>query len=613
MTPPTTMTIEAVRKIIEGKRKRNTGMDIAAEIDECLTRNACNTDEAAQLRREYGIPEPNPVFPAMPEPQQVPAFAGIQSGNQPGPFLLVNWGIDLAPGIPLEPEFTIIGLAAQSTPLVYFLLKIPDPVSNPTQNAVLNRTQFALSTPELTHIPDNSWQFHQSLEFNRSGQYLFRIRFIDSAPGQTEPGYYCCQFRVPVSNPSADQGGSLTINADDSVANLGDLLSSRRNVVLNLKDTVLHAPGQSPLLQQLTQTLQSAKAATPNNEMQVFNLLPSPKDAAKIPYVSVRSPISRITLHTPNKSIRLVCGSITRGVNGTIVKRAFTFGRDYRNSDTPQENSSNDVPLEIFPGPQEDESVKSMFGTINRLFPRLNAKLEVTEDGVQITRQGGRIVIDGQWPLGGNDPFTLFPPTDQPRKILFAKMLALNVTPYHETVDGIASQELPGVNLLQLYHEDLLQQWPVSAIKVTRNDHLVQENDYHYLQFVMQNDKDLQDRLSQRNLTQWFEETFLQWLKNWLNTKDYRDPQSSKEESLLIVTSATLGDGQLLPLSGHVWHNVRLRVLNLGGHLYLENMNNNVQPVAQLDNVGTVLRPLRPIPIRSGLVVSHGGGSISFE
>ena len=258
------MTLDTARRMIEAERGRGMEFDLAAKINEFVIRNLCTPDEAELLRREYGLAAP-----------AVAGNSAVSAETQSSPVLLIDWGMELTPGIYLAPKFTIIGLDSQDTPLVYFPLDDRIPCKD------------WKSEPKLTQQGRDSW-FYQKLRFDEQGHFLFTVTLIDPTPGQMEPGCYRCDFRARVVSP--DQGGSLTINADGVAANLGNLLHGHRNVILNLKDTVLLAPGESPVLMHIAQSLQDVQTAAPDHEMQVLKFFPDNRLAATTPYVNVRNP-----------------------------------------------------------------------------------------------------------------------------------------------------------------------------------------------------------------------------------------------------------------------------------------------------------------------------------
>ena len=550
------MTYDTVRKIIEGKMGKDPELDIAAEINELLSRNYCDEGDAKRLRRNYGIADPT-----------------VLGKSELNPVLMVEWGAKLVSDFHLSPKFMITGLDSPNTPLVYFPLddRIPCEDWN--------------STPGLSQQDCNHW-FHQKLRFADEGQFLFTVTLIDSTPGKTEPDCYQCEFRVNVT--SSNEKRTITVTADNVAADLGSLLQGDQNIVLNLQNSAIKASGESPSSQRIARSLQQARDAAPNNEMQASNFLPHRDLAARIPHVNIRdseTALSRAVLHIDGHPvIHLKSGN------------SLEFGRN-----DPEKNHFNDVPLEIFPDSDNDEATTTLFSLLNMLFSRNHALLEVTDCNVGLLDCRERGITDGLTlngqPLDKGQYVRIFSPctdTGKSQAILFSKMLALQITPYRETVVTGSCRELPESLLSQLYGKNLHHPRSVSAIKITRKKHLEQGERDHAkaLQKVLQKDlKEESPAVSQR---------FTEWLKF-----RYRDCRFNQEEHLLVVTSATLGGGheQVMAVQNHDWDGVQLRILNLDDKLYLENTTTAMQLFVVVNGTKTVLKTLRPIPIQSGMVV----------
>jgi len=563
------MTLDSVRRIIEGERKKGTEFDLAAKINGFVESNLCTPEEAEQLRREYGIAVP-----------VAPAISTVPAATLPTPILQIDWGMDLKPGTHLTPEFTILGLDARDTPLVHF------PLDNRIQCEGWN------PTPQLSRN-HRGWQFHQSLRLHEPGQYLLKVTLIDPMPGQTEPGCYRCSFRVTVPDSGAGrQARSLEITADGLTANLPNLLGDYDHVKINVSnDAVINAPGKSPVIDKISQMLQPGQHAGKSDEtrhLTTLNFVPDEPLAAKIPYVNIRkpeTPLTQTTMYIENHPvIHLKSGN------------TLTFGRI-----DPEKKNHNDVPLEIFPLSGNNETETTAFSLLNRLFSRDHAELVVTDQEVVLfdrrlkSGMNGGTMFDNQ-PLAKRQCariFSLAMEAGKSQAILFSKMLAMQVTPCRETVETDVCPELPESLLSQLYGESLSQVRPVSTIKITRDKCLKQADHAKDLQDVLQKPlKEMPPAISQ-------------WLTQWLGNKNYRDCRFDREEHLLVVTSATLGGGrgQVITIPGRDWLGVQLRILNFGEMLYLENMVETAQLVASVNGMQTALRPLRPIPMQSGMVV----------
>ncbi|MCL2623345.1 MAG: hypothetical protein FWD31_06735 [Planctomycetaceae bacterium] len=567
------MTIEIARRVIEKMQKKGIGLDLAAEINGFVTGNLCTPDEAEQLRREYGLAAA--VSSAVPVESEL------------SPILQIDWGMDLKPGTHLTPEFTILGLDTQDAPLVHF------PLDNRIQCEGWN------PMPQLSRN-HRGRQFYQPLRLHEPGQYLLQVTLIDPTPGQTEPGCYRCHFRVIV--PDSDFGRrarSLEITADGLTANLPNLLDGYDHVKINVNnDAVINAPGKSPVMDKISQMFQPAQSGNQPNEtrhLTTLKFFPDKQLAAKIPYVNIREPktaLSHAVLHIEkHPTIHLVSGNV------------LTFGRN-----NPENNFFNDVPLEIFPVSDNDETETAAFSLLNRLFSRNHGLVKVNDHHVEFfdcRKNGisdGTIHNDQVLPKGQSVP--IFSPDTENGKsqaILFSKMLAMQVTPYCETVVMEGCEELPEPLLTQLYGENPLQPRLVSAVKVTRDKYLKQGD----------HAKDLRDAL-QKSLKE-KPPAVSEWLTQWLDVKKYRDCRFEREEHLLIVTSATLGGGrgQVMTIPGHNGIGVQLRILNLDNKLYLENTatiaTTMTQLVAEVNGTEPVLiKPFRPIPIQSGMVVRKG-------
>jgi len=571
------MTLDTARRMIEEKRER--GMDVDAAVKLAVTLRQCTPDEAEQLLREYG---PDAMSPASAEPQSNPP--------QPSPILQIDWGMNLKPGTHLTPEFTVFGLDARDKPLVYF------PLDNRIQCEGWN------PTPQLARHP-HGWQFHQPLRLHESGQYLLKVTLVDPTPGQEEPGCYRCSFRVTVHDSGAGrQMRSLEITADGLTANLPNLLGDYDHVKINVSnDAVIYAPGKSPTIDKIAQMLQPGQPAGKPNEtgyLTTLSFIPDGEIAAGIPYVDVRKPetlLSHAVLHIENHpAIHL------------ISDNTLTFGRN-----DPQKNHFNDVPLEIFPASansEQDETETAVFSLLNRLFSRDHALLKVMDQEVVLfdcrlkSGMSGGTMFDDQ-PLSKNQRvriFSLDTEAGKPQAILFSKMLAMQATPYREAIVTDGCRELPEPLLSQLYHHDLPLAGHISAVKIARDKYLRQGDHAEDLQKVLEKSlKELPTAVSDR-------------LEKWLVDKKYRDPRFDREEHLLVVTTATLGGGrgQVMTIPGRDWLGVQLRILNLDETLYIENTVGDSQLVAVVHGAETVLKPLRPIPIQSGMVVRAATGDL---
>jgi len=561
------MTLDPLRRIIEAKRKKGIEFDITAEINGFVSRQQCTPDEAKQLRREYGLAV-----------SAVPATSDVPAGSETCPVLLIDWGMDLKPGTHLTPEFTILGLDTQDTPLVYF------PLDNWIQCEGWNPTPQLLCT-------HHGWQFYQPLRLHEPGQYLLQITLIDPTPGQTEPGCYRCRFRVTVPDPdSGRRKKSLKITAEDLVGDFSNVLENFDDVNIDYKGGVIKAD-KSLFADKIKQVLQPDQSADKPNEsrhLTTLNFFPDKQLASKIPYVNICNPetfLSQATLCIENHpAIHLVSGD------------ALTFGRN-----DPHKNYSNDIPLEIFPLSGNDETEIAAFSLLNRLFSRDHAMLEVTDHDVMLfdrrmkSGMSGGTMLDDQ-PLAKSQRvriFSLDTETGKSQAILFSKMLALQVTSYREVVTMDGCRELPESLLSQLYGDNLSQARPVSAVKVAREKWLKQGD----------HAKDLMDVL-QKSLKE-MPSSVSQWFTRWLGDQKYRDSRFEQEEHLLVVTSATLGGGrgQAMTIPGRDWLGVQVRIQNFDEMLYLENMVESLQLVAVVNGTDTVLKPLRPIPILPGMVV----------
>ena len=543
------MTLDTARSMIE--EKQNEGMNLAAAVQFAVGMKYCTTVEAAQLRQEYES-RGNATAPAVPT---------LPIADHTVPVLKIDWGMDLKPGTHLTPEFTILGLDAQIKPLVSF------PLDRRIQCEDWN------PTPKLSHN-NRGWQFYQPLRLNEPGQYLLHVTLIDPTPGQAEPRCYRCDFRVTVPESEAGQlDKSLKITADDMTADLSNVLKNFHHVELDLKGAVINAH-ESSLTDKISTLLQSGKQqVNQQKDMQHVMSLPFIPDgeiAVNIPYISTRkpaTPLTRATLYISHRpAIHLICG------------KTLTFGRN-----VPQEKP-NDVSLAVEPtlGYHVSETERAGFARLNMSFSREHALLEVTDQNVMLCDcrkpdgdgMADGTVVDGK-PLAKQECVTMFSCNETaiiPRTILFSKMLAMRVAPYCETVEPDSFRELTGELLMQLYDVKLPQSRHISVVQVAP-------------------DKTVTERL-----------------QSWLDDKKFCKAQHDMTETVLVVTSATVGGARdhVISVPGPVWREVYVRILNLDSMLYLENID-TPRLVAVCNDSETTLKPLRPIPIQPGLVIRRDG------
>ena len=554
------MTLDIARRVIEEKRK--LGIDVAVAVRECVDMTLCTQGEAAQLLQEYGI---------------VAAERLLQ------PILQINWGIDPKPGPHLTPEFTILGLDTKVPPIVDF------PLDKRIQCADWN------STPTPERNSDGYWRFYQSLRLEESGQYLLKVTLIDSTPGQMEPSCYRCDFRVTVPDANnAGQSRTLEISADGLLtANLPNL-AHFQHVKINAGSNVLvNTPGESNFDEKLMNILQPNRPTNDSSLLMSIKFVPAKELAWEIPYIRfprVQDGISRAILTIPGQPVfHLIAGN------------ELTFGRD-----VPEEKHCNDVPLVISPNAKTDDAEAESLAWVSLLFSREHARLEVTSNGVCLCdeRKSGMdegTLINGK-PLKRNDNWQIFDHGKnlaESQIVLYAKMLEMEIIPHFESFRENMSDKISQPILERLYQSGVHNDARLSAINIKHCKYLKQYEHSIALQVALRKTPLVGT----------------DWLGKWLQNQKYANPHYGKEERFLIMRFVTLGGMRqhTIKLPGHAWRNAAMRILNINGLLYLENISPRELSYHLPDGNATAFPPFRPIPVQPNLVIRQENSEFQFR
>jgi len=545
------MTLDIARRMIEEKRK--LGIDVAVVVRECVDMNLCTQDEAAQLLQEYGI---------------VAAERLLQ------PILQINWGIDPKPGPHLTPEFTILGLSTKTPPIVDF------PLDKRIQCADWN------SAPIPERNSDGNWHFYQPLRLEESGQYLLKVTLIDSTPGQTELGCYRCDFRVTVPDANnAGQSRTLEISADGLLtANMYDLAKFEHVKITGGSNVLVNAPNSIQ---------QPDKPTNDSSLLMPIKFVPAKELAGEMPYIrfpATQDGMSRATLTIPGQPVfHLIAGN------------ELTFGRD-----VPGESHFNDVPLTISPDDQTDDTEAESLAWASLLFSRQHARLEVDEKGVCLCdeRKSGMdegTLINGK-SLERNDSRQIFDHgknAAESQIVLFAKMLEMELAPHLESFWENMSDKISQPILERIYQSGVHNDARLSAINIKPCRYLKQHEHSVALQMALR-----KTPLAGTD-----------WLNQWLQNQKYVNPHYCKEERFLIMRFVTLGGKRqhTIKLPGHAWRNATMRLLNINGLLYLENISQYELSCILPDGSATNLPSFRPIPVQPNLTIRQDSAEFQFH
>ena len=553
------MTLDIARRMIEEKRK--LGIDVAVVVRDCVDMMLCTQNEAVQLLQEHGV---------------------VSAAQTLLPVLQIDWGIDPKPGPHLTPKFTILNLDTKTPPIVHFPL---DP-----------RIQCGdwKSTPTLNQTQSGGWHFYQPLRLEESGQYLLKVTLIDSTPGQMEPGCYHCDFRVTVPDAnSIEQSRTLEISADGLLtANLPNLASFQHVKIKAGSNALINAPGETNFEEKLMNILQPNRPANDSSLLMSIKFASTKELTAKMPYIrfpTAQNGMSRATLAISGQpAFHLIAGN------------ELSFGRD-----VPGENF-NDVPLVVSPNNQADTAEVESLGWASMLFSRQHARLEVDKKGACLydDRKSGMkegTLINGK-PLQRNDSRQIFDHgnnAENPQTVLFAKMLEMELVPHLESFWENMSDTISQPILERLYQSGVHNDEQLSAINIKPCRYLKQHEHAIALQTALRETPLLESP----------------WFTKWLQNQKYVNLHFGKEERFLIMRFVTLGGRRhhTIKLSGYEWWNSAMRILNINGLLYLENISQRDLSCILPDGTTAVFPPFRPIPVQPNLVIRQDSSEFQFH
>ena len=349
--------IESLIEIVKGRIADGEDCDIV--IAELKEGGCCSPEDAEQLREQFlpliEIHESEIIMDAA-IPSSLP--------ERSVPVLHIDWGMEVKTDVILSPMFTIRGGSLQHQPLVYF----------PLDKRIEQRGWQWDEIPALKRIA-GGWNFHQQLQLEKAGQYLFHVTVIDQQPGFSDPAYYYSVFRMVVTDTSvAGQRRKVTIHADGNLAANLDRFGKDADIEIVGSNVTLNARDES-VIDKMVAVPQNV---APGNETTTVPFQSEPDNAQRIPYVAQPNTSKLVHLNMV-ESDRTKFYSLTGG-------KQFTFGRD-----VPEMDIQNNVPLTIRPGTQEENEHADEFALLNGLFSRDHARLDVYQDGIYFAdcRQGG--------------------------------------------------------------------------------------------------------------------------------------------------------------------------------------------------------------------------------
>lgn len=527
---------------------------------------------------------PSRISPVRPESIAEPDPADIARNQSKRPDLVlhIDWGMELKPGINLLPQFTIRGASAQCRPLLYFPLDPRIPQKDWETLPSLNRT------------PDG-WSFDQPFRLEEGGHYKIRLVLIDPMPGFTDPGYYHVDFRIEVADPhDTGQRRKVKIQADGNlVANL-DRFGKNADIEIVGDHVTLLARDESPI-----DALQREEKKPDEDAPIWMTNIPfrlEPDFAPRIPYLfqpDVSEPVSRLSMSESEKRRIFLIGG-----------RRLCFGRD-----VPEELCWNDVPLEILPGTEDEQAHADEFAILNRLFSREHARIEVGKMGVFLAdvRQGGiqdATVLDDAALAKGSEAllFSNDETTVTSRIVQFSKLLAMQLTPYYETLleESLRKnlpETLPQRLLSSLYSLDFPKGLSSICIKPDR----------YYRQ-----------KPYAESLLKILKSTPLpesSWWKKWFACATNIDPRHGANEHWFVPLFVTLGRDRTsaIKLENRQWNDVRLRILYINDSLFVENVSRDSGVEYGFRDTLVPLVPFRPVTLASGLFVQKGNARLRFE
>ena len=570
--------MELEQLIEEVKKDLANGDDIDKVVADYVSWGYCLPEQAEQLRGHFtppdvpmDIPQPPPSFSPSPPERDVPVLQIDRT--------------ELQPNIALTPKFTIQGGSPQHPLLVHF----------PIDSRISHNDQKWEDVPTLKPSPEG-WFFHQKLQLEKVGEYLFEITAVDLTPGFADPGYYHATFPMHVVDPKdVEQRRKVVIRADGNfVGNLDRFGKNADIEIIAGQNLTLNARDES-IIDKLSPLSEPENAPDLTTTIQFQS---DPDTARRVPYISqpdVPKQVSHLTMTESGKTKQFVL----------IGGQDLTFGRD-----VPEQGIQNDIPLLVLPGTPEEQERADEFAFLNGLFSREQAHFKVDSKGVYLAVGSGGIkdatILDRQ-PLTKGSETLVFPHdiTDkQSRNILFSKMLAMKCTPYYERLREEAlvknsSVLLPEALLNKLY--SLNYSDGLSSVCIMPEQYF-QQKDYTGALLTILSQKVPQIAKSD-------------WWKQWFSKKSNADPHHETHEYWFIPSFVTLGrdSRSAIRLENRHWHDVRLRILWIKNSLFVENISLDTDVKFGIGENCRSLVPFRPQPLCSGCVVQKGDAVLRFE
>ena len=579
------MSLETAQGII--KDIIDSGRTFKDAFDDCVSMGFCSSEDESQLR-ELLVPSVETVdeaplkapdlFETLPHlaplPTEEMAMASPlpreekplprvdETSERSAPTLQIDWGIDLKPGVPLVPMFTIKGARR---PLLY--LRVPQ----------INLQQI----PKDLKKTGNDWYFYQHLRLDEPGQYLCQVILIDQSPGFIDPSYYHADFRIDVTDPKeAGQRRKVTIHASRAATiDIGKFGNADIEIV-----------GENVLLG--VDEMADTQAENVPDSVTTISFESDDGIARKVPYLSRPD--------APRQSSRLCmtesgakCFFLTGGQN-------LVFGRD-----VPELDIQNGVPLAIQPGTQEENDHGNEFAILSGLFSREHARLEIHQEGVYLVdvRQGGTILDEQALSKGSGDLlFKNDVATASARSVLFAKILSMQLIPHYETfLEQILLNNLP-----QSFPQELLFDL-YSINSLTGLTSICIKPDRHFKQNLYTDV--LLKRLKSTPLAE------SDWWKKWFAKAGNVNPLHGTHEYWFVPFFVTLGRDcrSNIQLEHRHWDNVRFRIVFINNSLYVENVSLDTGVEFGIGDDCRPLAPFRPQPLCAGVFVRKGDAVLRFE
>ena len=556
------------------------GRDFEEIIAEFVEQEFCSPSEASQLRMQFTSSAIS-TKPRLLNLSLGPASADVSAPIQPSlpkrsaPKLQID-RTELLPNIALSPKFTIQGDFSLCQPLVYFTID---------SRICKNDTEWN-ETPILKPIP-NGWYFHQKLQLERVGEYLFDITVIDLTPGFFDPGYYHTTFQINVIDPTERQRRKVVIQANGNLAANLDQFGKDADIEIVGQNVVINARDESILDRMNSQS----ESENIGNQITTISLQSNSNAARRVPYLSQPD--------APRKIIRLCMTESETKRFYLIGGRCLTFGRD-----VPEQSIWNDIPLAILPGTPEENNHANEFAILKGLFSREHARLEVDQGNVYLVDVQGGTILDKHL-LSKGCKTLLFSNDiayDQPRSALFSKILAMQFMPHCENfleqkLMNYLPKSFPRELLYDLYSINSFAK--ITSIGIKPDRHFKQKA---YVDTILK-------RLKSTPLAE------SNWWVKWFSSESNVNPLYGIHEYWFIPQFVTLGRDyhSKIRLESRHWGDVRLRIMLINHSLYVENISLDTTVEFGVNDDYRPLDTFRPQPLCPCAIVRKGDAVLRFE